>query len=58
MIMDRVKTSFDYSKTRAIVRNGLEALTFEVKEKDQKTTQITVAWDKTKIAFWLPMNEE
>ncbi len=50
----------DYDQSKDIVRfivkpeqlsETVEALTFEVKEKDPKTTQISVAWDKTKIAF-------
>jgi hypothetical protein len=56
----------DYDQSKDVIRfivkpeqlsETVEALTFEVKEKDPKTTQITVAWDKTKIAFDA-MNEE
>jgi hypothetical protein len=50
----------DYDQSKDVIRfmvkpeqlsETVEALTFEVKEKDAKTTQISVAWDKTKIAF-------
>ncbi len=50
----------DYDQSKDVIRfmvkpenlsETVEALTFEVKEKDPKTTQISVAWDKTKIAF-------
>jgi len=50
----------DYDRSKDVIRfvvspeqlsETVEALTFEVKEKDPKTTQISMAWDKTKIAF-------
>ena len=50
----------DYDQSKDVIRfmvkpeklsETVEALTFEVKEKDPKTTHINVSWDKTKIAF-------
>lgn len=50
----------DYDQSKDVIRftvkpenlsETVEALTFEVKEKDSKTTQISMAWDKVKIAF-------
>lgn len=50
----------DYDQSKDVIRfnvkpeqlsETVEALTFEVKEKDPKTTQISMAWDKTKISF-------
>lgn len=50
----------DYDQSKDILRltvkpeilsETVEALTFEVKEKGPKTTEISLAWDKTKIAF-------
>jgi hypothetical protein len=50
----------DYDQNKDVIRfmvkpeqlsETVEALTLEVKEKDPKTTQISVAWDKIKIAF-------
>lgn len=50
----------DYDQSKDVMRftvkpenlsETVEALTFEVKEKDPKTTQISMAWDKIKISF-------
>jgi hypothetical protein len=50
----------DYDQSKDIIRfvvkpeqlvETAEALTYQVKEKNPKTTQISIAWDKTKIAF-------
>lgn len=50
----------DYDQSKDVIRfsvkpenlsETVEALTFEVKEKDQKTTQISMTWDKIKISF-------
>ncbi|TXE07632.1 DUF2911 domain-containing protein [Algoriphagus aquimarinus] len=50
----------DYKDANDIIRikvkpetlnETVEALTFDVKEKDTKTTTIAMSWDKTKISF-------
>ena len=50
----------DYDQSKDVLRftvkpenlsEKVEALTFEMTEKDSKTTQITIAWDKIKISF-------
>jgi hypothetical protein len=50
----------DYDQSKDVMRfqvkperlpEIVEALTFDVKEKDPKTTSISVAWEKTKISF-------
>ncbi|MFT5771052.1 MAG: hypothetical protein ACI9UV_000714 [Algoriphagus sp.] len=50
----------DYDQSKDVLRftvkpenlsETVEALTFEMTEKDSKTTQITIAWDKIKISF-------
>ncbi len=50
----------DYDQSKDVMRftvkpeklsETVEALTFEVKEKDPKTTRISMAWDKFKISF-------
>jgi hypothetical protein len=50
----------DYDQSKDLIRfvvkpeqlvESAEALTYQVKEKNPKTTQISIAWDKTKITF-------
>jgi hypothetical protein len=50
----------DYDQSKDVIRfvvkpeqlvESAEALTYQVKEKNPKTTQISIAWDKTKITF-------
>ncbi|TXD76241.1 DUF2911 domain-containing protein [Algoriphagus ratkowskyi] len=50
----------DYDQSKDVIRfkvkpetlnETVEALRFEVKEKDTKTTTISISWDKTQISF-------
>ncbi len=50
----------DYNASNDLIRinvkpeklnETVEALTFEVKEKDAKTTTVAISWDKTKVSF-------
>ncbi|WP_169714366.1 DUF2911 domain-containing protein [Algoriphagus antarcticus] len=48
---DQSKDFFRFMVKPNQLSETVEALTFEVKEKDAKTTTIAFSWDKTKISF-------